>query len=329
MGLLKRYLRSHLAWMLAFAGCLLIFAGVFALYRLPLRAVLYPAGLCLLLLSIVGAVQFLSLRKRHLTMQEMLRQAALAPDELPETRSIEAEDYRRMVLALRQELQEEKHEGLRQRRETLDYFTLWAHQIKTPIAAMGLQLQNEDMPTARQLRSELSRTEQYADMVLAYLRLDGEGTDYVFRRCELDDILRQAVRRFSGEFILRRLRLDYRPAEVTVLTDEKWLLFVVEQLLSNALKYTREGTISIYMEAPLTLCIADTGIGIAPEDLPRIFERGYTGLNGHCDKRASGIGLYLCQRVCRQLGIGIRADSEVGKGTAVHLELRQYDLHAE
>ena len=329
MELLKRYLRQHLRWVLAFLGSLCVFAAVFALYRLPLKALLYPAVLCSMLFLLLGILHFLSVRKHHLQQQEMLRQIRLLPAELPESTSIEAEDYRQMVLALYRALAEQDAENAARRKETLEYFTLWAHQIKTPLAAMRLQLQNEDTPTARQLRSELSRTEQYVDMVLAYLRLGGAATDYVFRRCELDDIVRQAVRRFSGEFILRRLQLRYEPLCVTVLTDEKWLTFVMEQLLSNALKYTREGTISICMEAPLTLCIADTGIGIAPEDLPRIFDWGYTGFNGRTDQRASGIGLYLCRRICDNLGIGIQASSEAGKGTVIRLELRQYDLNAE
>ena len=114
-----------------------------------------------------------------------------------------------------------------------------------------------------------------------------------------------------------------------MLTDEKWLSFVLEQLLSNALKYTPSGGVSVYMEAPATLCIADTGIGIAPEDLPRIFEPGYTGLNGRQDKRASGLGLYLCRRVCRNLGHGLTAQSEPGKGTVMRLDLSRKELAVE
>ena len=150
----------------------------------------------------------------------------------------------------------------------LDYYTLWAHQIKTPIASMRLSLQQEDTPKARQLLQELSRAEQYVGMVMVYLRLTDGGSDFVLRTCDLDAIVRQAVRRFAGEFITRKLKLCYEPLNAACVTDEKWLLFVVEQVLSNALKYTREGSITITMEHPKTLVIRDTGIGIAPEDLP-------------------------------------------------------------
>ena len=209
------------------------------------------------------------------------------------------------------------------------YYTLWAHQIKTPIAAMRLTLQNEDTPTSRRLTAELGRIERYVEMVLAYLRLDADSTDYVLRESDLDPIVRGAVKKFSGEFIARRLALDLQPTGLRVLTDEKWLSFVLEQLISNALKYTPEGRVSIFMEAPATLCIADTGIGIAPEDLPRIFEQGFTGCNGRGDKRASGLGLYLCRRVCRNLGHTIAVESEPGKGTTVRLDLSRKKLTAE
>lgn len=209
-----------------------------------------------------------------------------------------------------------------QYQDMLDYYTLWAHQIKTPIASMRLCLQQEDTPQARRLLQELSRAEQYVEMVMVYLRLNG-GSDLVLRECELDAIVRRAVRRFAGEFIGRKLKLCYEPLNVSCVTDEKWLLFVIEQVLSNALKYTRAGSITIELEAPKTLVIRDTGIGVAPEDLPRIFEKGYTGYNGRGDQKASGLGLYLCRTICKRLGHTITASSVPDHGTAIRITLEQ------
>ena len=160
------------------------------------------------------------------------------------------------------------------------------------------------------------------EMVLVFLRLDSSTTDYVIRSHSLDDIVRPAVRKFAGEFIRRHLRLDYQPLDRTVVTDAKWLGFVVEQVLSNALKYTAQGSVTIAMDGD-DLCIRDTGMGIAPEDLPRIFDRGFTGLNGRRDTRASGIGLYLCRRICRSLGHTIRASSVPNQGTEIRIGLGQ------
>lgn len=160
------------------------------------------------------------------------------------------------------------------------------------------------------------------EMVLVFLRLDSSTTDYVIRRHSLDDIVRPAVRRFAGEFIRRRLRLEYQPLDHTVVTDGKWLGFVVEQVLSNALKYTASGSVTIAMDGD-DLCIRDTGMGIAAEDLPRIFEQGFTGVNGRRDRRASGIGLYLCRRICGNLGHTIRASSVPNQGTEIRIGLGQ------
>ncbi len=151
-----------------------------------------------------------------------------------------------------------------------EYYTVWAHQIKTPLAAMRLLLQDAETDEQHALLEQLQSVEQYVEMVLGYLRLESPSSDYVIRNYVLDDIVRQAVRKFASQFIRRKLRLEYAPLNVNVITNEKWLLFVIEQVLSNALKYTRSGSVSITLEEPKTLCIRDTGIGIAPEDLPRI-----------------------------------------------------------
>ena len=166
-------------------------------------------------------------------------------------------------------------------------------------------------------------------MVLVYLRLDSESKDHVFRKCDLDQIVRGEVKKFAGQFIRRKIGLRYEPLGCEVLTDEKWLAFVVEQVISNALKYTEEGEIAITLEESKTLCIRDTGIGIAPEDLPRIFEKGYTGYNGRADKKASGIGLYLCRRICTQLGHRIWAESAPGVGTVIKIDLEREELQVE
>lgn len=214
-------------------------------------------------------------------------------------------------------------------RDMIDYYSVWAHQIKTPIASMRLHLQSEDSPLSRQLSSDLLRIEQYVEMVMAFLRLDSGSTDYVIREHDLDGIVRESVRKFAGEFIARKIKLCYEPINTTVITDEKWLCFIVEQILSNALKYTAEGSITISLEEPKKLCIKDTGIGIEKEDLHRVFEKGYTGYNGRVDKKSSGIGLYLCKRICNNLGHGISISSAVGEGTTVTVDLEQKNLEIE
>ncbi len=323
----KRRLRGGLPALALFLVCCAIFAAAFRLYGLPLGAVLYPALLSAVLWLAYALLRGARAAKKHRTLAALTE--ALTEEMLPEAETPDDADYRRIVALLLQVRRAQEADAARRLGDMAEYYTLWAHQIKTPIASMRLTLQNEDSPLSRRLTAELGRVERYVEMVLAYVRLDGDSTDYVLRECELDPIVRAAVKKFSGEFIERRLALDFRPTDSRVLTDEKWLSFVLEQLLSNALKYTPAGKISIWLEAPTTLCIADTGIGIAPEDLPRVFEQGFTGYNGREDKRASGLGLYLCRRVCKNLGHGVSIESEPGKGTTVRLDLSRKRLTAE
>lgn len=312
-------IRKYKLLAVAFFAVSAVFAASFYLYRLPFEAVLYPVLFSLFLAIIFIAVDFIRARAKYKRLCEISKLPAAMITALPDIESLDDKGYQAVIEAITTEVAESTARASEEYREMVDYYTVWAHQIKMPITAMSLTLQNDNSPLADKLSSELLQISQYVEMVLAFLRLRSESSDYVFRQCDMDTMIRHAIAKFSSEFIDRKLRLDYEPVNRTVLTDEKWLSFVIEQVLSNALKYTHEGGIKIYMTGGNTLCIEDTGIGIAPEDLPRIFERGYTGANGREDKAASGIGLYLCKRICENLGAEIGASSEIGKGTTVYI----------
>lgn len=326
MKLLRAYLRQHRKGILACALFCAVFAFTFYLYRLPVEAVFYPALVCIVLGVVFVAADLVRMRQKHAKLAAIEKLTAAMISDMPDIDSVEDEDYQKIIAALRSEVEELETASWMRYQEMTDYYTVWVHQIKTPISSMKLVLQNEDTALARKLSAELFRIEQYVGMVLAFLRMDSESSDYVFRECDLDKIIRQSVKKFSIEFIERKIRLCYEPIREKIITDEKWFSFCMEQILSNALKYTREGSVKIYLQAPKILCIEDTGIGIAPEDLPRIFEKGYTGYNGRRDKQASGLGLYLCRRICDSLGIRISAESEMGRGTIIQMDLEQYDL---
>ena len=315
--LLGVYLRQKLVPLAATALCFGICAVVFALYGLPVEAVGYAALLCAVLLLLVWLGGFVAFYRRHTLLSALLSSVTTAELHLPSPAGEIERDYQELLRCLddsRTALISQKDKAFT---DMVEYYTIWAHQIKTPIAAMRLLLQAEPAENSGELLDQLFRIEQYVEMVLQYLRMESLNSDLLFRRVELDDIVKQAVRKYSKSFIRKKLRLEYAPLERQVLTDEKWLTFVVEQVLSNALKYTNAGTITIYMQAdaPCTLVIEDTGIGIAPEDLPRVFERGYTGYNGHADKKSTGIGLYLCRRILQKLSHTIAIESTVGQGT--------------
>lgn len=301
----------------------IIFAIVFYLYKLPVEAVIYPSLLCILFGAILIVLDFAKIKRRHKMLEKLGNMPSTMIDELPSVSNINDYDYQRIIRSLQKEISQLEADSNNRFNDMVDYYTVWAHQIKTPIASMRLTLQNEDTPLSRKLLSDLFRIEQYVEMIMAFLRLDSTSSDYVFKEHNIDTIIRQAVKKYANEFIDRKISLVYNPINYTVVTDDKWLSFVIEQILSNALKYTRKGSIKIYMNENMMLCIEDTGIGIAPEDLPRIFEKGYTGYNGRSDKKASGLGLYLCKRICKNLDTGITVLSEIDKGTIVRIDLKQ------
>lgn len=329
MALFWKYLKQQKKVILVMLLFSAIFAVVFWQYHLPLEAVMYPCLLCLLLGILFVLADFGRARQKHARLERISRLESAMIDELPYAERLDDEDYQAVIRAQQAEIRALDTTLSARYQDMIEYYTTWVHQIKTPIASMRLHLQNEDTPVSRKLQSDLFRIEQYVEMVLVFLRLDSTSSDYVFREHSLDSVIRQAVKKFSHEFIGRKIRLEYEQIDKKIITDDKWLSFVFEQIISNALKYTREGSIRIYLRKPDVLCIEDTGIGIAPEDLPRIFENGYTGYNGRADKKASGIGLYLCRRICRNLGIGILAKSELDKGTVIELSLEQYQLRKE
>ena len=329
MKLWMKYVKQRRRGILAGVLFCAVFTISFVLYQLPVKAVWYPAALCLFLGILFVILDFRRMKQKHDLLTGIQELTDLITGTLPAVDGIEDEDYQTIIQMFQREHGKVITDNQRAYSEMVDYYTIWAHQIKTPIASMRLTLQNEDTALFRQLTNDLFRIEQYVEMVLTFLRLNSESTDYVIREYDLDKIIRQSVKKFAGEFISRKLSLIYEPLHITVLTDEKWLSFVIEQVLSNALKYTPSGSISITMESGNKLCIRDTGIGIAAEDLPRIFEHGYTGYNGRADKKASGIGLYLCKRICARLGHGIEAESKIDEGTCIVIDLFREHLEVE
>lgn len=303
----------------------LVFLVTFILYRLPVGAAIYPALICAALGMVFLIIDIRKCYSKHKHLQKAARLNAHIITDLPQAFTVDDSDYQQIIDNILSQLKESETLMNRRFTDMVDYFTAWAHQIKTPIASMRLNIRNDDF----ELLEELMRIEQYVQMVLCYLRLDSDYTDYVIAEYSLDDIIKQAVKKFSTQFIRKKIKLEYTPLNTTVITDEKWLLFVIEQVLSNALKYTPSGSITISLEKPKTLCIKDTGIGIAPDDLPRIFQKGYTGYNGRGDKKASGIGLYLCRRICNNLGYSISANSSLEGGTAIYINLDQIKLEKE
>lgn len=244
-------------------------------------------------------------------------------DNLPQESYLEEKTYQEMLQILQKKIFQLKQENQQKYNNTIDYYTKWVHQIKTPIAGLKLIIQN-DYPDKKML-VELLKIEQYVNMALQYVRLDSIHHDLSFQKVSLDHLVRQEIKKQSLFFFQKNLKVDYQIKDLQILTDEKWSGFVIEQVLSNALKYTKEGSITFYNEGE-KLYIQDSGIGIKESDLLRVFEKGFTGFQGRNDKKASGLGLYLCKNIFNQLDHSISIESKVGQGTTVCLDFSKKEI---
>lgn len=358
--ILKFLAEKKLAVILYFVTVLLFVAACGLYHMENMNILLYAALLTFALWAGAGIICGLRYLQRYrvLEMAEkgFEQSKELAWSEICAETSVE-EEPRTMEQQLIRLLAMVDEAGRRERsdREDLesertDYFLMWIHQVKTPIAALKLLLEEAgDCRNNFRMREELFKIEQYAEMALTIQRLESMASDLELREYELTPLLKQAVRKYAVLFINKGLQVEVPEMEYRVLTDEKWFSFCLEQILSNSIKYTEKGKITmrtagkyaadgsgagVFSEEAeeasaelvregdcVFLCIEDTGIGIRAEDLPRIFDRGFTGYNGRVDKRATGIGLYLCKRICRQLGIRITAESRIGEGTRIKLTI--------
>ena len=272
-----------------------------------------------IMFAIIDFINKFSIHSKLLKIQKL---SISLIGNMPAPETINEADYQKIIAILQNNIQTLKTSKETQYAEMIDYYTLWVHQIKTPITSMKLALENDSSNDQTTLQTDIHRIEQYVDMVLAFLRLNSDYSDYIFKEYQLDDIVKKCIKKFASDFILRKIRFIYSPSNKKVITDKKWLLVVIEQIISNALKYTKSGSIKIYAEHN-TLCVKDTGIGIRSQDIPRVFDKGYTGYNGHQTRHSSGIGLYICKRICQNLKINIQIDSNLGIGTTVRLKFDQ------
>jgi len=201
--------------------------------------------------------------------------------------------------------------------EHYDFIVSWFHEVKTPISVLRLMQQTEiDLHS---FREELEKIEQYVDQALYYAKLDSFSEDYDIRNVDTERLLKELIKVHSKTFISKRIRINLALEAIKVQSDSKWLQFIVNHLITNSLKYTQEGgeILISTKETPKEkqVIIRDNGLGIEAKDLPRIFNRGFTGVNGRFYRRSTGMGLYLAQELSKKLGHYITCESEVNKYT--------------
>lgn len=330
--ILVSYIKEHVRTVILYGMVVLIMLGMAGLYNYEgaVRNMSYAVFLVTFFGALYGIWDYIRYRRKCLMLYQAIERSGERSACLPEGNSYVDELYRQMIEAVETQERSFQSEYDEKKRDMADYYTMWTHQIKTPIAALRLLLQGKKQPL-----EELFKIEQYAEMALHYARLDSISSDLLFQTQDVHAVIKQAVKKYSILFIGSGISFTLEEFSVRAVTDEKWLSFVFEQILSNALKYTHEGEIKIYgldrngekTQADAAFVVfEDSGLGIREEDLPRIFERGFTGYNGRLDKKSTGIGLYLCKQILDRLSHTIRVESRMGEGTRVIVGFNREEL---
>lgn len=355
---LTNFIKHNYIWILMIVTMSCIHLLYMYLIGARKQDLVYAAVLDAILLLITVLVGFFRYSSKVKALSNALKRPVEEQAQLPEaTDDVEILYHRLLENQSIARSESESSAAIRQS-QMRDYYSMWVHQIKTPISAMKLLLEAEreelgqlicddeqsqchigDMTggnigaalkqqaaltelsdNVASFEDELFRIEEYVSMALQYQRVSSTENDFVLEKVSVDGVIRDTIKKYAKIMIRRHIGINYSGTKKQVYTDEKWLAFILEQILSNAIKYTPQGYVTIETAEEkdrFFITIKDTGIGIKAEDLPRVFEKGYTGYNGHADKKATGIGLYLCRQMADKLGHTIRMESELGKGTKV------------
>ena len=324
MEILKSYLKKNIKVYILFVVFIAIFFIMFYLYNLPLEALIYTGSFCFLTALIASFLDFVNYRESYKKLKFLEQNILNDLDALPKSLDIRIDYYHKIIEKLYEELEKLTQENRQKNTDMVDYYSMWVHQIKTPIAAMNFLLDNEEVDQ-KNLQQELFKIERYVEMVLTYIRLDSISSDYVITKINLDEVVKDSVKKYATIFINKKIKLNYVSHETMVISDKKWLSFAFEQILGNSVKYSGTGGEITIETCENKLVIEDKGIGIKEEDLPRIFEKGFTGFNGRYEKKSSGLGLYLCKKTLDKLGHHIEISSKVGEGTRIEITFPKED----
>ena len=258
------------------------------------------------------------------SIMDNLDKKYLLPEIMKEPANIEG----KLLYDVLRQANKDMHEHVKNYRdrenEYREYIETWVHEIKTPIASTRLIIENNKNEVTRNINYEIKKIEEYIEQVLYYSRSNNVSKDYLIKEVSLATVVRSVIKKNSRDFISKSIAIDIEAVEGTVYSDAKWLEFILNQVIGNAIKYMRErnGKVKIYTihnENNIVLTIEDNGIGIIEKDINRVFEKGFTGENGRQFGKSTGIGLYLCKKLAQQLGLGLTLTSKTGEGTKVRI----------
>ena len=328
----KQYLKNQLPVILINLLGMLALALFLIASGNGIQTVLFILVVWLIVLASCLLLFYFSRKKylnKLLDMTEQLKERYLMPEIMQEPERADEQVFYQIMKMAEKSMLERIGEVQRERKEYKEYIEQWIHEVKTPITAIKLICENNRCSFTRELMAELENINRFTEQALYYARSEHTEKDYSVREINLSDVVHGAIA--DNKYLLRQnnVAVTVEDVEYSIYSDDKWLRFILDQLISNAVKYRADQPalhfFAVKENDSIILSVEDNGIGIPQSDLPRIFEKGFTGQNGRMIRSSTGIGLYLCRRLCDKLGIGISASSE-GKGTAISLSFRINDF---
>ncbi|MDE6221361.1 MAG: sensor histidine kinase [Lachnospiraceae bacterium] len=321
------FLKDRLLLFLLHFACMMAL-GVFLLATGYQRDACLLILICWFLVLLVWITYEYRKRKQYFSRMEavlvQIDQRFLLGELMPFSERLEDRIYREMIRKSNRSVIEKIHAAEETKNDYREYIESWVHEIKAPITSVALMCENHKSEVTRGISKENAKIENYVDMALYYARSDEVYKDYIIQETDLGAVAAEVVGRNKYYFIQNGMQVEIDCRD-HVCTDRKWIAFILNQILQNSLKYRSESDamIRIYTQKipkGVRLVIEDNGIGIKEEEIPRIFEKNFTGTNGRNHDRSTGMGLYLCEKLCAKLGVGIHAESEEHVGTKMVLE---------
>lgn len=324
---LKEYLKDHFLPILAYLTNVIFIVFCLLIFKLNGYALVLVVTAMLLTGLVILIYNF---RKTNMLFSQLNKLLKVIDQKylVHEMMEVPSNYEGRLLFEYLREINTSMINQIKQYKLTIDdfkqYLELWIHEIKIPLAGARLIIENNKNSMNIDLIDELDRIEGLVEQVLFYVRSEHVENDYTIKECSLEEIVKQAIVGFRKSFIYRKINLDLGNLNYTVCTDTKWMLFVLQQIIANSIKYAPDnnGCIKVYAEAlsnQIILSIEDNGIGIATSDISRVFDKGFTGENGRLKYKSTGIGLYICKSLCVKMHHSILIESKLNEKTIVKI----------
>ncbi len=332
---IKDYLSDKVVFLGINLTAYLIISG--ALFYINTGFVLIFALFCIWFLPLISyiCIDYLKYRKYFNSIYNILDgldKKYLLPEVIEEHNFIIAEEINHILKVVSRDMHENIKYYIDNQKEYKEYIETWVHEIKTPIASSKLIIENNNNEVTKKIDTQIDKVENFVEQVLYYSKSDNVEKDYIIKELNLKDVVTNTVKRNYRDFISKNIKLELEDIDNIIYSDQKWVEFILNQVISNAIKYSKTKDAKVHIsskniENAVILTIKDNGVGICEKDINRVFEKGFTGENGRIFGKSTGIGLYLCDKLCNKLGLVLAIESDLNIGTVVRIKFPKSLIH--